>query len=111
MLVTERAGRLLRIDAKTLQATTIQGLPSIATVGQGGLLDVALHPAFDSNQLVYFSFAGGDDDGVGHRGRPRPALRTTRLEDVEIIFRALPKSGGGRHFGSRSAVRFARGIC
>jgi aldose sugar dehydrogenase len=100
MLVTERAGRLLRIDAKTLQATTIQGLPSIATVGQGGLLDVALHPAFDSNQLVYFSFAGGGDDGVGTEVA-RARLSGDRLEDVVVIFRALPKSNGGRHFGSR----------
>ncbi len=52
MLITERPGRLLRIDGKTLQPRTVRGLPAIAAVGQGGLLDVALHPEFDSNQLV-----------------------------------------------------------
>ncbi|NCF29345.1 MAG: PQQ-dependent sugar dehydrogenase [Gammaproteobacteria bacterium] len=99
MLITERPGRLLRIDGKSLQRRSVRGLPAIAAVGQGGLLDVTLHPGFDSNQLIYFSFTG-DDDGVGTevaRGR----LAGDALENVEIIFRALPKSGGGRHFGSR----------
>jgi glucose/arabinose dehydrogenase len=100
MLITERAGRLLRVDGQTHGQKTIHGLPAIAAVGQGGLLDIVLHPDFASNQLVYFSFAGADDDGVGTevaRGR----LTDVNLEGVEVIFRALPKSRGGRHFGSR----------
>jgi len=100
MLITERPGRLLRVDGETLKAITVDGLPAIAAVGQGGLLDVALHPEFDANHLVYFSFTGADDDGVGTevaRGR----LVGDTLENVEVIFRALPKSRGGRHFGSR----------
>lgn len=99
MLITERPGRLLRIDGKSFQRRSVKGLPAIAAVGQGGLLDVTLHPGFDSNQLIYFSFTG-EDDGVGTevaRGR----LAGDALENVEIIFRALPKSRGGRHFGSR----------
>ena len=100
MLITERPGRLLRVDGKTLQPRTVRGLPAVAAVGQGGLLDVALHPEFDSNQLVYFSFSGADDDGLGTevaRGR----LAGDALENVEVIFRALPKSRGGLQFGSR----------
>jgi len=100
MLITERPGRLLRVDAETLQPRTVRGLPPIAAVGQGGLLDVALHPDFISNQLVYFSFSGADDDGLGTEvGRGR--LAGDALEDVEVIFRALPKSRGGLQFGSR----------
>jgi glucose/arabinose dehydrogenase len=100
MLITERPGRLLRVAGDTLEKRPVRGLPPLAAVGQGGLLDVALHPDFDTNGLVYLSLAGADDDGVGTevaRGR----LVDDVLEDVEIIFRALPKSGGGRHFGSR----------
>ena len=100
MLVSERPGRLLRIDGKTLQPRTVAGLPPVAEVGQGGLLDVAVHPQFETNRLVYFSFAGAGDDGAGTevaRGR----LDGDTLAGVEIIFRALPKSRGGRHFGSR----------
>ena len=99
-LITERPGRLLRVDRTTLRARTVRGLPAIAAIGQGGLLDVILHPAFASNGLVYLSFTGADEDGVGTevaRGR----LAGDALEEVEVIFRALPKSRGGRHFGSR----------
>ena len=100
MLITERPGRLLRVDGETRQATTVRGLPAIASIGQGGLLDVTLHPEFASNRLIYISFSGADDNGVGTevaRGR----LVGDTLENVEVIFRALPKSQGGRHFGSR----------
>jgi glucose/arabinose dehydrogenase len=100
MLVSERRGRMLRIDGKTLEPTPVRGLPRVAAVGQGGLLDIAVHPDFDFNRLIYFSFAGADQSGLGTevaRGR----LQGDALEAVEVIFRALPKSGGGRHFGSR----------
>lgn len=100
MLITERPGRLLRVDGTTREKRPVQGLPPIAAIGQGGLLDVALHPEFATNGLVYLSFAGEDDEGAGTevaRGR----LVGDSLADVAIIFRARPKSGGGRHFGSR----------
>ena len=100
MLVSERPGRLLRIDARTLDKHPVTGLPSIAAVGQGGLLDVVPHPDFASNRLVYFSFAASGDGGEGTEVA-RARLEDDRLVDVEVIFRALPKSGGGRHFGSR----------
>ncbi len=100
MLITERPGRLLRVDGATLQPRTVRGLPAIAAVGQGGLLDVTLHPEFASNRLVYLSFTGADEDGVGTEV-VRGGLADDALEDVEVIFRALPKSRGGRHFGSR----------
>lgn len=100
MLITERRGVLSRIRKGQQHPEIIQGLPQIATVGQGGLMDIALHPAFARNQLIYFSFAGGASNGHGTevaRGR----LEGNRLDNVEVIFRATPKSGGGRHFGSR----------
>jgi len=65
MLITERPGRLLRVDGETRQATTVRGLPAIAAIGQGGLLDVTLHPEFASNRLIYISFSGADDNGAG----------------------------------------------
>jgi glucose/arabinose dehydrogenase len=101
MLITERPGRL-RVVGKDgrLDPQPVAGLPPIAAVGQGGLLDVALHPRFAENHLVYLSFAGRDATGIGTevaRGR----LSGNRLEDVQVIFRQLPKSGTGLHFGSR----------
>ncbi|MEJ2576161.1 MAG: PQQ-dependent sugar dehydrogenase [Gammaproteobacteria bacterium] len=100
MLVTERPGRLRLVAEGRLSPRPVGGLPEIARAGQGGLLDIALHPDFAANRLVYLSYAGAGPGGVGTevaRGR----WHDGDLEDVEVIFRALPKSDGGRHFGSR----------
>ena len=101
MLVTERPGRL-RIVGKDgkLVPEAVAGLPQIVVHGQGGLLDVALHPRFTQNDLVYLSYAARGESGISTevaRGR----LSANRLENVEVIFRQQPKSGSGRHFGSR----------
>ena len=102
MLVTERAGRLRYVAADgTLDPTPISGLPeAVAERRQGGLHDVVVHPRFAENGLVYIAYAGKGAGGHGTelaRGR----LDGHRLADVEVLFRALPKSWGGRHFGGR----------
>ena len=101
MLITERPGRLRVVgkDGK-LESLPVSGLPQVTATGQGGLLDVALHPRYTENHLIYLSYSARGEGGVGTevaRGR----LAGSRLEDVQVIFRQLPKSGGGRHFGSR----------
>jgi glucose/arabinose dehydrogenase len=99
-LVTERPGRLRLIGYGQLDPQPIAGLPAIAAHGQGGLLDVALHPRYAETGWVYLSYAASGQGGVGTevlRGR----LRGGRLEDVEVIFRLQPKSGARQHFGSR----------
>ncbi|WP_205617179.1 PQQ-dependent sugar dehydrogenase [Pelomicrobium methylotrophicum] len=101
MLVTERPGRLRLVAPDgTLVPQAVEGLPPVAAYGQGGLLDVALHPKFSENGLVYLSYAAPGVGGISTevaRGR----LTGRRLENVEVLFRQMPKSGGGRHFGSR----------
>jgi glucose/arabinose dehydrogenase len=101
ILVTERPGRLRLIRDGARVSEPISGLPSqIEARGQGGLLDVALHPNFEQNRWVYLSYTGRGKNGLGTeviRGR----LHGTTLTDIQIIFRALPKPDGGRHFGSR----------
>lgn len=101
ILVSERGGDLRVISAEgKLHPEPIEGLPIIEQYGQGGLLDVALHPSFESNQLVYFSFAENEDENYGTAvGRGR--LEGHALTDVEVIFRLLPKSDTPYHFGSR----------
>jgi len=97
-LVTERTGGLWRVTGDSVEA--VSGAPNVAAVGQGGLLDLALHPDFASNRLVYMSYSDRYDFGVGTavaRGR----LDGRRLTDVEVIFRMNRSSAGGRHFGSR----------
>lgn len=99
-LITERSGSLRRIIDGQLQPEPIRGLPKIDATGQGGLLDVALHPEFDSNQWVYFSYTAKQGANYGTEVA-RGKLIDNELQDVEIIFKALPKVRGGRHFGSR----------
>lgn len=100
MLVTERPGRLRRVAPDGTLGRPLTGLPPIAEVGQGGLLDVVLHPDFANNQLVYFSYVASGDGGHGTEVS-RARLGDDALQDVERVFRALPKFPGGRHFGSR----------
>ena len=101
MLVTERGGRLRLVADGAVVPGAVAGLPAnIHAAGQGGLLDVALHPDFAANRRIYLSFAGRGEGGTGAevaRGR----LAGDRLTDLETVFRALPKARGGRHFGSR----------
>ena len=100
MLVTERAGDLRLLTPDGTLSGPLAGVPEVWAKGQGGLLDVALDPAFAENSLVYLSYAEPGDDGAGTavaRGR----LTDTGLEDVKVIFRQTPKVSGGRHFGGR----------
>lgn len=100
LLVTERSGQLRHFKDGRLESAPIKGAPEVVARGQGGLLDVVVHPAFAENGLVYLSYAGAGDGGVGTevaRGR----LEGGELKDLEVIFRAQPKTNGTRHFGSR----------
>ena len=100
ILITERSGQLRLVRDSVLFSNPISGLPNIKQHGQGGLMDIAVHPDFMDNQYVYLSYVGKNDDGYSTevlRGR----LHNNTLEDVEVIFKAIPKSGGSRHFGGR----------
>lgn len=101
MLITERAGSLRLLDADgRLDPEPISGLPPIHQHGQGGLLDVTLHPDFAANRLIYFSYAEPGLLGYGTavaKGR----LEKHRLTDVKVIYRMARKTGTRQHFGSR----------
>ena len=101
MLVTERRGRLHLVTDGRSQRQPVDGLPgNIQAGGQGGLLEVVLHPNFARNRWIYLSYAGRGSGGVGTEV-VRARFQEDRLTQVETIFRALPKSQSGRHFGSR----------
>lgn len=100
LLVTERPGRLNLLDPRDGSRQRVTGTPEVAARGQGGLLDIALHPDFAANGWVYLSYAARRDGGLStHLGRGR--LRDGRLEDFELLFRAAPGLSRGQHFGGR----------
>jgi glucose/arabinose dehydrogenase len=102
MLVTERPGRLRLVTKDgALQPDAIGGTPKVFAKGQGGLLDVAIDPAFAENSLVYLSYAGVDDDGRSSTRVARGRLLDGELQDFEVIFRSNSASSGGVHWGSR----------
>jgi glucose/arabinose dehydrogenase len=108
MLVTERAGRL-RVIAKdgVLDPKPVAGLPRVDEQGQGGLLDVVLHPDYRANGWVYWTYAQRDDSGANGtelaRGKLAGGPGSYRMEQVQVLFKMQPKSRGGLHFGSRLA--------
>ena len=102
ILITERRGDLRLFKGGELQKAPIAGTPAVEARGQGGLLDVALHPDFAENRLVYLSYAGAGPDGAGTEVA-RARFDGTRLEDLAVIFQAEPKTSGGAHYGSRLA--------
>jgi len=102
MLVTERAGRLNLLDADGGGKTVVQGTPAVASVNQGGLLDVVLHPDYADNGWIYLSYSKPGSDGHA-TALARGRLDGERLVDVETLFTASPGLSGGRHFGSRIA--------
>ena len=60
ILITERPGRLRRVREGRLVSSPIAGVPEVFNNGQGGLLDVSLHPRFEKNHKIYFSYAHGN---------------------------------------------------
>ena len=101
MLVTERPGRLRLIDARgRLLPEPVAGVPPVVAQGQGGLLDVALHPDFARTGWVYLSYAGAGPGGHGTEVA-RGKLVGNALRDVQVLFRMQPKTTSGQHFGSR----------
>ncbi|MCC1484958.1 PQQ-dependent sugar dehydrogenase [Winogradskyella immobilis] len=100
MLITEKTGELIHF--KDGKKTEIQGLPEIYLRGQGGLLDIELHPDYANNGWIYMSHASADGEGDGgNTAIIRAKLNGNTLTDVERLYKAGPNSRRGQHFGSR----------
>ncbi len=103
-LVTEKPGRLRIITAEGQVGEPVQGLPRVDARGQGGLLDVITSPGFGQDRLIYWSYAEPRDGGNATSvARGRLSNDGARVEDVQVIFRALPVYDGDKHFGSSLA--------
>lgn len=100
ILVTERPGRLRLVRDGQLRSAPVEGGPSVAAVGQGGLLDIALHPQFDENGWVYLSYARAVQGGLT-TAVARARWEGDALVGLEEIFVADAVAPNGQHFGSR----------
>lgn len=101
-LITEKSGFLNIVSADGLKTQQIKGLPPVDNKGQGGLLDVALDPDFETNRMIFWSFSepvnGGNHTSVA---KGKLSADETKIENPHVIFRALPVYDGDKHYGSR----------
>jgi len=100
ILITERPGRLRLIRDGNLAPDPIPGVPDIFTQGQGGLLDIALHPDFAENNLVYFAYSDGTID-ANRTHIARATFDGATLSDWEVIFQVSQAKSRAQHFGAR----------
>jgi glucose/arabinose dehydrogenase len=106
LLVTEKKGALKLVDLATGKTGDIKGVPEVDYGGQGGFGDIALHPQFASNHIVYVSYAeaGDGDTRGGAVARGTLALDDSgggTLQDLKVIWRQVPKVDGRGHYGHR----------
>lgn len=102
LLVTEKPGRMRIVSAQGEVGLPLAGVPPVDARDQGGLLDVALSPSFDTDRTLYWSYAEPRREGNG-TAVARGVLSQDRrsLEQVQVIFRVIPAYDGTKHFGSR----------
>lgn len=102
MLITEKSGELIHF--KDGHKKIVGNSPEIYLRGQGGLLDIALHPDYQNNGWIYISYASeeGEDKG-GNTAIMRAKFDGNNLTDNEVLYKATPNTTKGQHFGSRFA--------
>ncbi|EMR03283.1 PQQ-dependent sugar dehydrogenase [Cesiribacter andamanensis] len=105
MLITEIGGALYRLSPEG-RLEKVSGAPQVLAQGQGGLLDVVLHPNFNQNQLVYLSYSAQKREGGETKSTTaimRARLEGTALKQPQTIFEAQPWETTRHHYGSRMA--------
>ncbi|MBQ2263511.1 MAG: PQQ-dependent sugar dehydrogenase [Loktanella sp.] len=102
ILMTGRNGTFFLYEAATGDVTELGGAPDVATAGQGGLLDIALAPDFETSNVVYMTWSGAVDGGTTtHLGRGTLDLAAGEVTNVETLFQVSPGVDSNAHYGSR----------
>ncbi|MCZ0952728.1 MAG: PQQ-dependent sugar dehydrogenase [Rhodospirillaceae bacterium] len=102
MLFTQRTGELRIVRDGKLLPDPVAGVPEVRVINQGGLQEVAVHPDFENNRIVYLSYSK-PDGARGTTALTRARFENDRLNDVEEIFEASAWNGTGGHFGAKIA--------
>ena len=106
-LITERSG-VLKLASPTRGLKIVTGLPEVWAEGQGGLLDIAVHPKFPKNKLIYLSYSEPSEDGRSAGtalaiGRLNQSTNP-KIQGVKVLFSQTRKTDSSRHFGSRIII-------
>jgi glucose/arabinose dehydrogenase len=100
ILATVKSGSI--IHYKDGVKKELKGVPEIYLRGQGGLLDIAIHPNFEKNKFIYLSYASEDiEEKGGNTTISRAILNGDTLEELEVLYKGTPDSRKGQHFGGR----------
>lgn len=102
LIYTEKEGKLYRFDGTS--SIEIKNVPEVYVRGQGGLLDVMVHPYFNANNTIFLSYASstGDGDG-GNTSVASAVIDNNVLTNIKVLYKATPNTKKGQHFGSRFA--------
>jgi glucose/arabinose dehydrogenase len=105
LLVTEKKGKLQLFDPKTIEKIEVKGIPKVAYGGQGGLGDIALHPEFEQNHIIYLSYAEAGQGGYGAvvaRGElDLSNVQQPQVKNLKTIWQQVPKVSGQGHYAHR----------
>ena len=100
IIYAEKKGEIFMINKG--KSTKIDNVPEVYFRGQGGLLDLELHPDFQENKFIYISYASGSKDlGGGNTAVSRAKLINNKLVDIELLYKGEENSTKGQHFGTR----------
>ena len=99
-LVTEKSGQLYKVSNG--EKKEIKGIPEVYVRGQGGFMDVALHPNFNENKIIFLTLSSkiGLEKG-GNTALYSAILKESSLTNLKLLYKASPNSKKGQHFGSR----------
>ena len=100
ILVTEREGRIRAIRNGVLDDTPVPGAPEVLAWNQGGMFDILPHPNYEENNIIFISYAHGDDDANGLRVA-RATFDGQEITNLEPIYDTMPTKDTGHHFGGR----------
>lgn len=100
LLVTEKSGKIIHF--KDGKKTKIDKVPKVYARGQGGLLDIVVHPDYENNGWIYITYASpeGEEKG-GNTALLRAKLKNNSLTNKELLYKASPNTTKGQHYGSR----------
>jgi glucose/arabinose dehydrogenase len=108
MLVTQKAGSILLLDAQGERTIATLAVPPVVFRNQGGLLDVAVDPDFARDPWIYWTYTeagSGAEEALSGTALARGRLVGNALADIQVIYRQVPKTTGAGHFGARIVFR------